>query len=340
MYNLELSSGETLDLQELIDAIEKAPNEAEILQGLEDLRREKVKEAAAQTIRAAQFDRRQISEDYIAERQSENTRRSYRQALGRFFSWADREGLHVLQVRRPDLIRFRDYLQESYSSNTARHTIAVLQGFYTYLESLEYITRNPSVQIPLPRKEWKKRIKQEAGETIPVMNETEYWAIVETYRKRKQEKGKQIYVKRRRESAARLLPAIQFMGLFGLRVGDLPSVKIDGDSFSYAAKGGNTHRRQAAESWDPEAATKLLRSLRKEPFKDLRPGTVQVRLKQLTKQLTGAERIRYPYTAHDLRHFFARMVYSGSRDVYQVKRYLGHSSIAVTETYLQQIGAK
>ena len=338
MNDLHQSNSQIVSLQKVLEILEKAPNSDEILDAVDDLRREKIKQATAETINVVQFNRSQVVGEWIAEKQSTATKRTYIRELQRFFSFSNRKGLHVLQVRRADLIRLRDELKEKYSINTTRLCLSTVSAFYRYLEAERYIEHNPAISIPYPRREYKKAVMANPGETIPVMNEAEYQQIIQALERQRVAEGTHISALRRRESAARLLPAVRFMALFGLRVGDLPTVKVDREGFSYRAKGGVILRRKKLESWDEAAAGRLCESLKREPFGELRPATVQIRLKAVTARLTDEERLRYPYTAHDLRHPFARRVYERGRDVYQVSRFLGHSSVATTQVYLQQIG--
>lgn len=334
----EPSNRRELNMQGFIDMLDENPSDEELLQAAKRLRQQKVEQALDKTVAAVRFDRKQVTEEFVAERQNFDTRRKYLERLKDFFSWADREGIHILQIRRADLIRYRDYLKSKRSINGVRNLFTAVTTFYGYLEAERFIDRNPSVQIPLPRREYKKSIKPDPDKTIPIMRADEFDRILDALNRQKTERGKHISVERRRESAARLLPAIQFMGLFGLRVGDLQSVRVNNGGFSYRAKGGNVKHRQKHESWDMNAAVGLLRGLNAEPFKNLKTGTVQIRLKDLTKKLTEEEQLRYPFTCHDLRHLFARKMYQAHSDVYEVSRFLGHESISTTVTYLQQIG--
>jgi len=338
MYSFTLPNGSLLSLDELFTALEREPDREEVAQALAELRREKVKEATGATLRAARFDREQVATEFVAERQSKRTRETYHRELRRLFTWADREGLHVLQVRRADLIRYREALMARYSANTARLALSVAAAFFVYLEAERYTEHNPAAALVYPRREYKKAVKPDAASPFPIMSESEYGRVVGALEERTGAGGKHIGAERRRAAARRLLPAVRFMGLYGLRVGDLPAVRIHQDGFSSVTKGGRRIRRSAAESWSRAAAQDLLATLPPAPFRTLKANTTGRRMKELTAELAADGQLRAAYTPHDLRHFFARMVYAESGDVYQVSRWLAHASVATTQTYLQQLG--
>ena len=43
-------------------------------------------------------------------------------------------------------------------------------------------------------------------------------------------------------------------------------------------------------------------------------------------------------TPHDFRHYFAKQLYEKTKSVVAVKTALGHSNIAITDTYLNSLG--
>jgi integrase len=338
MNDIQSTDDRELRIREIINFLNSNPDEKEIQVALTSLRREKVKEATGATLRAAQFDCEQVAAEFISERQNQKTRETYYRELRRLFAWLDLECVHTLQVRRSDMIRYREALKGRYSANTARLALSVAAVFFAYLEAERYIDHNPAAAIAYPRREYKKAVRPEAGAPLPVMSESEYTRIVSALEERRKAPGGHIGAVRRREAAGRLLPAVRFMGLYGLRVGDLPAVRVHQDGFSTVTKGGRRIRRGAGESWDREAAEALLERLPAAPFRALKVNTIGRRLRELTGELAVAGQLRIAYSPHDLRHLFARMVYAESGDVYQVSRWLSHASLATTQTYLQQLG--
>ena len=164
-----------------------------------------------------------------------------------------------------------------------------------------------------------------------VMNADEYKTIlteIESQTKRLIKRATRQADTNARESAKKLLPAVRMMGEYGLRVGSLPSIEQDGDSFIYTTKGSKSFRREITDYF-PEG---------KHPFKNYKTITVQIAFKRVTDRLHKPEKIRHSYTCHDLRHYFAVKFYEETKDLVKLKTLLGHASLNVTDIYLQNIG--
>lgn len=332
---LTTRNGHTIEIDSVIEALERTPDKAEILEALQQLRKDRVKDALDQTVKAAKFDLRQTVSDFLNDgEKAERTQKTYLSEVARFFSWLDRKGIHALQVQRPSVNRYKAYLSEKYSNNTIRLSLASCSSFYTYLEDEHYIERSPFAHITYPRKEYKKAVKPDQGKPVPVMNDEEYQAIIEALKQKANAAGHMVYDKRLRESAGRLLPIVHFMATYGLRVGDVLTVRIeDGDRFSYRAKGGKVQQR------DLRSISLDYLDGKQEPFKGIAKVTIQGAIKRVTEELVASGEIRHRYSAHDFRHFFAVTRYRETHDVYAVKKELGHSTVSVTEVYLAGLGA-
>ena len=331
-------NGETVEIDSIIAALEAAPDKSEILEALRDLRRDKVKNAVGETVRAAQFDRAKVLEDFLNDgEKAPRTQRTYRSEIARYFEWLDRGGLHLFQAERADVNRFKTYLSGPYAQNTVRLTIASCSAFHAYLEAERYVDHSPFANIKYPRKQYKKAVRPDQGKPVPVMNDEEYGAIVSALERKGKSPGTRICDDRSRESAKRLLPIVHFMGTYGLRIGDVLSVRIEGsDCFSYRQKGGTVRQREL----QPVTREILRRcgATRREPFARMPIVTIQGALRRLTVGLFDRGEIRHPYSAHDFRHRFAVALYQETRDVYAVKETLGHANVTVTETYLSGLG--
>lgn len=64
-------------------------------------------------------------------------------------------------------------------------------------------------------------------------------------------------------------------------------------------------------------------------IKELRPGTIQIKLKEARERLGWSASI----TPHVLRHSFATEVYSKSKDILSISKLLGHSDLTTTMIY-------
>ncbi len=104
MKELESRNGVTVQIDTMIEYLERKPDGAELLEGLKGLRQDQVKAALGQTVRAAKFDLEKVFAEFLLDgEKAERTQQTYRAEVGRFLSWLDREGLHVLQVQRADV---------------------------------------------------------------------------------------------------------------------------------------------------------------------------------------------------------------------------------------------
>ena len=80
---LSTRNGETIPIDQMIEALERTPDSGEILQALKDLRRDKVKRALGESVKAAQFDRDQVFDEFLADgEKSERTKRLIKMSVG------------------------------------------------------------------------------------------------------------------------------------------------------------------------------------------------------------------------------------------------------------------
>lgn len=329
-------NGHTIEIDSVIEALERTPDKKEILEALQGLRKDKLKNALNETVKAARFDLRQTLSEFLNDgEKAEQTQKTYLSEVARFLSWLERQNIHVLQVQRPDVNRYKAYLYEKYSNNTIRLSLAACSSFYKYLEAEGYIERSPFTYIKYPKKVYKKALRPDQGKPVPVMNDEEYGAIVDALKRKANAPGHMIYDERLRESARRLLPIVHFMATYGLRVGDVLTVRVeDSERFSYRAKGGRVQQR------DLRAMSRDYLDGKLDPFKGIAKVTVQGAIKRVTAELAAQGAIRHAYSAHDFRHYFAVRLYQETHDVYAVKDALGHAAISVTEVYLASLGAE
>jgi site-specific recombinase XerD len=74
------------------------------------------------------------------------------------------------------------------------------------------------------------------------------------------------------------------------------------------------------------------------PFSTFSADQIRMRFSYLVGKLYRDGKLRERYSVHDLRHAFAVKLYKATRDVYQVKKALGHATVGVTEAYLRSLG--
>ena len=135
---------------------------------------------------------------------STRTVETYRREIGRLQTWIEREGIHVLQLRRAEVNRFKEYLSGRYAANTVRLTMGACSSFYTYLEAERYIERTPFLHVKYPKRQYKKAVRVDQERTCPVMNAAEYQTIIEAIEERAKMAGDHVSDVNRRESAKQL----------------------------------------------------------------------------------------------------------------------------------------
>jgi integrase len=200
------------------------------------------------------------------------------------------------------------------------------------------IEYQPFAHIKYPQKQYKKALQPDQEKSIPIMSEDEYQVIMEALEKKAETSGNRVYDRASKESAKRLIPVIHFLATYGLRIGDMLSVRLEeGDRFSYIQKGGEV-RQRALKPITHEMLEKY-GMLKRQSFEDLVKVTVQGALRKLTKKLSVRGVIRCAYSCYDFRHLYAVSLYQNTKDVYAVKEALRHSTVSVTEIYLVGLGA-
>ncbi|MDP6114958.1 MAG: phage integrase N-terminal SAM-like domain-containing protein [Planctomycetota bacterium] len=335
---LETRNGESVTIDSVLEVLERTPSKEEVVAALKSLRHDKVKNALDETVKAAKFDLERVFEEFLQDgEKAERTVETYRREIGRLLTWLERESLHIFQVQRADVNRFKSYLSGKYSANTVRLTLSASSAFYGYLEAERYVDRTPFAHIKYPKKHYKKAVKPDQGSPVPVMSEKEYLAIMEALERKTQTAGDMVYERASRESASRLLPIVHFMGTYGLRIGDVLTVKLEGkDRFSYRQKGDQVRQKNLRPITQEILSGSEMHKRR--PFRGIAKSTVQGAIGRLTRELAGRGTIRHAYSCHDFRHHRAVKLYGETRDVYAVKEALGHATVSVTEIYLAGLG--
>ena len=262
---------------------------------------------------------------------SENTQKAYKRAIKEFIEWAEITGLKsTLLAKAEDADEYINTLKGKYKANTVRLKANAVSSFFRTMRRYGNVDKNPFEGAPLPKREYKKAVKTDQEKTIPVMNEEEYKEIIKGIQDKINRTGDHLADIRARESAKRLLPAVKFMGNYGLRVGALPTVERKGDYFTFTTKGNKVQKMNIREYFPDK----------KRPFKAYSVSTIKGAVKRLSKKLKKENRIRHAYSCHDFRHYFATQEYCRDKDIVKLKNLLGHASINVTDQYLQEVGIK
>lgn len=343
------SGGETVNIDEVIEALERTPSKDEVIEALRELRKDKVKGALDRAVKSRKFNRKRAVEDFLIDgNRGPRTQTAYRLALKRFFDFVDNDaGVQPLQMGRADANKFRKWLEMQpfkfkhkrgkLKPNSQRLVLAAVSTFWKYLEATGVVQTNPWVGLALPQHEFKHRPRPDSEEpTVPVMSDREYEEMLRELKARRRIRPITVGQRRMRDSARRLLPLVRLLGETGLRLGDALSMKLeDGGKASFKVKGGRTRVLVL-----PEEVLRQFRGGPKRPFAGWNLQSTGAAIARLGAALREQDRVRHAYTAHDLRHRYAANLYRRTRDVLAVQRALGHASLNVTQVYLQGLGVE
>ncbi len=225
------------------------------------------------------------------------------------------------------------------SQNTQRQCLSSISAFFSYIERKKIVTQNPFKNIPIPQRIIKHGINPDTGKRVPVIQPDE----VIMFLKEAEEKITNPHHRINKENAKNLYVSILLMQHLGLRAGSIPTVAFYKEDINnrwcYRCK-------QKGDTWHtgvlPDDLIDILYS--KDLF-DETPVTdactyltVMHGVENIAIKLMNKGEILYKFTPHDFRHYFANTLYKNTKDVVLVSRALGHSSIAMTDTYLKDIG--
>jgi len=305
-------NGEALVLSTLIDfLVHETPS-------LESLGREDLKTVAkAMVLDTLKDDLKRRVEieriDYPAKRElflarcgkkSVKTESTYRLALDLLDRWADRAGVHVLDMKASHADAFIDSLEGAPS--TVRIRVAAASSLFTFLE------RETDGRVRNPFRGTKARpAKKTKAPVVPTREELEV-------------------------IMAALSPvnqaAVVVMMEHGLRVGALAGLYIWNGRYTSTSKG-----KEVAGEFS-EVAAKAIKKAGldgKKPFAGLAEDSVRNAFKYASGRLFREGKIGAAFSVHDIRHFFAITQYTTDKDMYKLKVLLNHASISVTESYLR-----
>lgn len=246
------------------------------------------------------------------------TAKAYKYALADFADWTKSKGLESPFMITPELADayIFDLQHRGKSSATVRQYFGSLSAFFNSLErKSNYAVKNVFRGCKaLPKRKPTKRIENE----IPTENLKLFKKDVMTILKN--------------ETSNELKAIIYIMAFRGLRAGSFQNMTFHGKKFFTTSKG----KEISGEL--PEICIEAIEKagLKKTaPFADWNTAKVSATFQYHIGKLYTAGKIAYKYSAHDLRHFYALSEYTKTKDLYAVSKLLGHSSIAITEIYLQ-----
>ncbi len=259
---------------------------------------------------------------------SEATRETYGKGLQIFFNWLELHGRNIFNLNSIDVDDYVNFIKKQYSmSNSIRERIAAASSFFSFLERNDVIARNYFKGCSRPPKPFDTK----SPDDVPGEHELEI--IFNSLFEELNAEGKGSAGKKRQ---ARILTGVlSVIVRHGIRCGSLPSFSVDKNGHYRAQSKG----KEIRGTLDSDVAEKLgsLGFDRARPFKDLKVNSVQKAFERFNKRLVTEGKLKTVYSLHDLRHYAAVRFYSVGKDIIATQRYLGHSSVAITQVYLASL---
>ena len=297
---------------------------------LGDLQKQVSKAAAV-----ASLDYESSRDKFLAGFESRATARLYRYGLDALETFCKERGLETLAVKISDA---RDFICElkttetkdgaGVASNTVRAYISACSSFFSWLrlESNGAIELNPFERLGKSGGKPKARLKNKVA--YPTQSD------VETYIEYFESKGKDT-----------MAVVTRMMASDGFRAGAFEHMTItDKGRATFTSKGKEYTARRLSQ-----ASLKALNGVRGKPFEgyidekgkkrncfDARK--VENEIMNAGKKLVAQNKLSTVFSPHDFRHYYATQLYKSTKDIRKVQVALGHSNIAVTDTYLRGLG--
>ena len=213
-----------------------------------------------------------------------------------------------LQAKQKDLEKaLTKYKKDkNLTDSTMARKIASLKTFYRFLLSREYITRDPTIEIEIPRKDQK----------IPeVLTEKEVKELIDAAVK---------------ERDKLLVMMFAYTGARLSEVANLTWENIDFKEKTIKIYGKG--RKERILPLHPELYEKLLlykKSSKSEKVFEIAPRTIEAIIEKLSEKALG-KRIH----PHQLRHTFATTLLKRGVDLRTIQELLGHAKLDTTQIYM------
>lgn len=259
---------------------------------------------------------------------SEYTKKAYTKALHDYYHFYNPDGTteqrNPLLSNKTDFANFINVYLEDKSPSTIRLKAAAISAFYQYLLPYsDYELENITKDIRLPKKKAVNKNKFYMRNTSLDNDSLRYIA-------------NDIEKIERAVKDPVFMCIIFIMACRGLRCGSFEHITIKDNNFTTISKGKQISGTLPGICID---AIKTCNFNYKE-FNQWTENRVKCLFKYYTTKLYKAGTIAYPYSCHDLRHFYAINEYNKLKDIYKLSKLLDHTSISVTERYLKGLGVK
>jgi integrase/recombinase XerD len=204
-------------------------------------------------------------------------------------------------------------LGKEYSSASVRLHVAALSSFFNKLLRWGYIDNNPFKGTDLPKVKRERKLAVPNDEEVnEVLSYCADKGIVKAY------------------------IAVYLMIHLGVRVGAIADISVKDGRYTAVSKGKSISGD--FPSFVAEEVSKWGFDMNNEkPFSEINKGIVQYHLTKICDSLYTTGRITAKCHAHSFRHYFAVKKYKESRDIYEVSRLLNHTSVSITQRYLESL---
>ena len=255
---------------------------------------------------------------------SDKTRKEYDNIINKYLDYCGKSGMHPILHEVVDAVVWVEFLIKKYSPITVNHHYAIVKSFVRYCMALhgvkgdcsldDYIIRKKT----MPKKTASRKHFYSMGGSI-AMNIDDVARDIETLET-------EVYNKD-------LKKMIIVMASCGLRVGALPTLYINyNGTFTAFSKGKNISGKLSKDVQGAVGNGK--------PFENWTQNRIVCLFRYWTDKLYGEGKIRYKYSCHDLRHYFAMKAYTATHDIFKVMKLLNHEDVQTTQKYLRGLGVE
>ena len=267
------------------------------------------------------------------------TRRSYEKAIARLEAFCEAERIEPTELRHEGAKRFAQSFfcrgkEEGGGERAAesiRLTLTAVSSLYSEMSRLS----EGAVYNPFLRLKAKPQAARTKDKSVPTAEELSTILA---------------------NTSGQVRAAIACMSYRGFRIGALPSLEL-------TTRGGKTAFRTVTKGKEqrgelPTAAMDAIEQAglsRKKPFAGMKESALAKRIERELDRLAArgliaghtAERMINKklktvtvsdYSCHSFRHFYAVEQYGETKDIERVRRLLNHSTLTITQTYLQSLG--
>ncbi|GHU47717.1 hypothetical protein FACS1894200_03550 [Spirochaetia bacterium] len=267
---------------------------------------------ASKAMDSANIDIEKELDEFLMRYKSESTKAAYKRYIGEFIAYCNERQLNTVLFTRKQADTYILYLTDTLKTSAAQARLrkASVSSFYTHLSRLyeTVIVYNPFSKS--------QGIKDKPAKETLIPTEKDIKIILNALPSKIEQLAFQVCLSG------------------GLRIGALPTLKLNGNGRYNGISKGKELKAVTLPS-SIKTAIRQAGLNENEPFSSLNINLAKVHLNRVCHRLMRDGKIKTVYSHHDLRHFFATKEYNATHDIKALKTKLNHSSIAVTDRYIE-----